>query len=862
MSSTIYEGQVEDVARSQTSPPKSTTNANLNASGSNTGSGSSKPAVQRHRASIACASCRDRRIRCVVPPGENECTQCKRSKTECVIKNDDERRRPISKAYMSSLTDRVAMLEGLLQESGKDIPPADYPPKIRADTVASQQTTSNTDNPPNQNAPPPPQNTTPRSLADDSTDGGENGYQNDNNMSNSVIDSHPAPRISASKKEGLVHMLLSTRGHLSFDQLSGRLRFFGPASNFHIYADNNNEPDLRESPEQVRRTERIIRSLTIETHDYLMNLFWEYYNSVLHIVHKDAFNEEMQCGNNKYYSGFLHISILAMGYRFADLEREDMRKITLGNRECTLHREAKYMMDMELERPGGIPSVQAFLLLGDLECGVGRDNTGWMYAGMANRLCFDLGLHLDCQNDGLPEKEIQIRHMTLFACVIYDKYWALFLGRPTGIKSQDLEMYRLSHQFASLTACKPAGVQKSLETQIYEELLDLMELAGKIAEIRDNPTSHETQDVDKANAAYLYVMNLDRQLQTWYRRLPDNLVWKPENIQTAPFSFFLLHQQYHCSLILLHRPWAKYEDPTPPSSDDGYAHPSSDDSPDLDTTDNHSFLSRSICTRQAIRVSRIFWRHRQRFDTRRIFVTGIQHAGTAATALVAALAFIKNVNDRKNNMQYLECLANALGDMSYTYQPAASMSSILRAVMVELREADRKTPPPDFRSDFGRGSGSVLIPVRRESTNDNEDLRTFKKRQLSKPSSSRPTNMFALTPAPVLQQTFAPTPASNPLAFPLDNNSSAGEGYVVITPRSERAAWPSLNGDLNALDYPMAFTGMSGMGTGATPLTWLGDFGDAGVVAGGMGSGNGGGMGEDDEGEGGERRRELDFFSF
>lgn len=40
---------------------------------------------------------------------------------------------------------------------------------------------------------------------------------------------------------------------------------------------------------------------------------------------------------------------------------------------------------------------------------------------MANRLCFDLGLHLDCQNDGLAEKEVQIRHMTLFACVIYDK---------------------------------------------------------------------------------------------------------------------------------------------------------------------------------------------------------------------------------------------------------------------------------------------------------------------------------------------------------------------------------------------------------------------------------------------------------
>ncbi|KAH8651824.1 fungal-specific transcription factor domain-containing protein [Tricladium varicosporioides] len=858
MTSTIFEGTIPETQH--VSPPKQP----------NSHSNSSKPAAQRHRASIACASCRDRRIRCVVPPGERECTQCKRSKTECIIRNDDERRRPISKAYMSSLTDRVALLEGMLQETGKEIPPANYPPKTRADAVASQTNPDQIPNQENNQQNPPQQNTTPRSMPDESTDG-DNGYQNDNNMSGSLMEIHPPPRIAASKKEGLVHMLLSTRGHLSFDQLSGRLRFFGPASNFHIYADSNSTVDIRESPEQVRRTERIIRSLTIETHDYLMDLFWEYYNSVLHIVHKEAFNEDMQNSNNKYYSGFLHIAILAMGFRYADLEREDMKKITLGDRECTLHREAKYMLDMELERPGGIPSVQAFLLLGDLECGVGRDNTGWMYAGMANRLCFDLGLHLDCQNDGLPEKEVQIRHMTLFACVIYDKYWALFLGRPTGIKSADLEMYRLSKQFACLSACKPAGIQKSWETQIYEELLDLMELAGKIAEIRDSG-AQTTQDVDKANGAYLYVMNLDRQLQTWYRRLPENLVWKPENIQTAPFSFFLLHQQYHCSLILLHRPWAKYEDPTPESSDDGH-----DDDHYMSIDDNHSYMSRSICTRQAIRVARIFWHHRQRFDTRRIFVTGIQHAGTAATALVAALAFIKNVSDRKNNMQYLECLASALHDMSSTFQPAASMSSILQAVMQELQNASSKTPPPDLK--YWRGD-SMAIPARRDSTSmESEEARTFKKRQLSKSSTSaRPTNLstsatsssmptsisisdgkFPQTPA-----SSAATASSNPLTNPTTNlmlngngieNEGRGDGFVMITPRSERAAWPSLSSDLNALDYPMTFTGM---GMGNTPLGWLGMEGGSPFP--GSGNLNGENNGQDGSGQG--KNHELDFFSF
>jgi hypothetical protein len=270
------------------------------------------------------------------------------------------------------------MLEGLLAETGKNIPAANYPPKTRAEASASQ---NNVDpNLTQNNSNQPQQSTTPRSMQEGSTDG-DNGYQ-ENLLSNSMIDNQPQPKIKPSKQEGLVHMLLSTRGHLSFDQLSGRLRFFGPTSNCHIYADNNGLIEVPESSETIRRTERIIRSLSIETHDYLMNLFWEHYNTVLHIVHKESFNTGMQTGNSKYYSGFLHISILAMGYRFADVEREDMQKITLGNRECTLHREAKYMLDTELERPGGIPSVQAFLLLGDLECGVGRDNVGWMYAGM------------------------------------------------------------------------------------------------------------------------------------------------------------------------------------------------------------------------------------------------------------------------------------------------------------------------------------------------------------------------------------------------------------------------------------------------------------------------------------------------
>lgn len=184
----------------------------------------------------------------------------------------------------------------------------------------------------------------------------------------------------------MVKRLLSTRGHLSFDQLSGRLRYFGPTTNCHVHSDQTGSGELsREAAEQTRRAEKAIRFLSEDTYEYLMDLFWQYYNTTLHVLHKDAFHEDRETGRTQFYSGFLHICVLAMGYRFADKSRPDMQRITLQGKESTLHREAKYMIDFELERPGGIPSVVALLLLGDLECGVGRDNVGWLYSGMAVR---------------------------------------------------------------------------------------------------------------------------------------------------------------------------------------------------------------------------------------------------------------------------------------------------------------------------------------------------------------------------------------------------------------------------------------------------------------------------------------------
>lgn len=300
---------------------------------------------------------------------------------------------PISKAYMSSLSDRISMLEGMLLDKGVVPPPASHPPKTRHDGISKPQ-----DDAEPVLSRPQPQKTSAKSSPscdvpsppdsrneDFAVPGSEHGDAS--NLSGSQVlqplAKEDSPfRMLDPKQEDIIHRLLSTKGNLSFDQI-GRLRFFGPTANGHVYADSSDQFDSREPPEQVRRAERIIRSFSIETHDYLMNQFFAFYNSVLKVIDREAFesDRESRGSSPKFYSSFLHVTILAMGYRVADMDRDDMRKITLAPRESTLHREAKYMLDIELERPGGIPSVQALLLLGDLECGVGRDNTGWMYSG-------------------------------------------------------------------------------------------------------------------------------------------------------------------------------------------------------------------------------------------------------------------------------------------------------------------------------------------------------------------------------------------------------------------------------------------------------------------------------------------------
>jgi hypothetical protein len=188
--------------------------------------------------------------------------------------------------------------------------------------------------------------------------------------------------------KALIDRLISPSDSALYDRSSGRLRPSCPIIAFHQFSELTPSVATGNSREQDRRVERLLRELDTETHDHLLECFWLYYDPVMQVVDRKVFEEDRKRGNGLTYSGFLHICILAMGYRYADPKRADIQKLTLQNKESTLHREAKYLVEFEFERPGGIPSVQALLILGQLESGCGRDAVGWMYAGMMMFPCY------------------------------------------------------------------------------------------------------------------------------------------------------------------------------------------------------------------------------------------------------------------------------------------------------------------------------------------------------------------------------------------------------------------------------------------------------------------------------------------
>jgi hypothetical protein len=251
--------------------------------------------------------------------------------------------------------------------------------------------------------------------------------------------------------------------------------------------------------------------------------------------------------------------------------------------------------------------------------------------------------------------------------------------------------------------------------------------------------------------------------------------------------------------------------------------------------DHYSTLSRSICFDNAIRVARIFQIHRKRFDTRQIFVTGIQHAGTAATALIAAITQIRDPEERVRPLQHLRILGDALKAMSPTYQPAERMYNVFEDVLVEAGWDLQQLP--ELEDEVARPS----VPARRATSSD-VTVSAAKRRQLFAPgenkmligdsfslhsSQPRPESFSIMTNPGHVQNTFSTSSTVRPESMVWVDSSPGNAMFLAEGDKMDFLGTSDQQtlDDLDAFaDFDLPHSGKQDQFQGQTQDPWRGSY--------------------------------------
>jgi hypothetical protein len=138
------------------------------------------------------------------------------------------------------------------------------------------------------------------------------------------------------------------------------------------------------------------------------------------MVPEFEFRRHQKAGNGPTYRDPLLLAMLAAGLRYCSTTTINEQYV-LPVGESIFAQRSKALLESEL-RQADITTVQALLILGELETSAGNELTACLYAGMASKLIFDLRLDFGVSQDtSFSETEIEVRHWSLWCASVQDK---------------------------------------------------------------------------------------------------------------------------------------------------------------------------------------------------------------------------------------------------------------------------------------------------------------------------------------------------------------------------------------------------------------------------------------------------------
>ena len=306
---------------------------------------------------------------------------------------------------------------------------------------------------------------------------------------------------------------------------------------------------------------------------HLLDLHWNRQHHSFLLTYRPAIMRSLASGGGPYCSKLLLNAIFACVSKYSDrleVRSDPNDPRTAGAR---FFQRVKELLPSEMEQ-SSISLVVALLLLGSTLVSSGKQSTGWLYSGMALRMVYDLGLHLDSRKSAELHKctleDMEIRRRVFWGAFICDKLQSLYLGRPAAIQLRDahvpLEFLDTSEEEElwspyrdtvedSQTISSPKAAQFSApihSPSTFKHLCLLSRLMTRV--INKFYVVGATRNISSKHKKHL--LSIDAALTEWELNLPSHL--KFETITSspcAPPNQMTLQAHYNCLIILLHRPF-------------------------------------------------------------------------------------------------------------------------------------------------------------------------------------------------------------------------------------------------------------------------------------------------------------------
>ncbi|KAI0195075.1 fungal-specific transcription factor domain-containing protein [Xylaria flabelliformis] len=489
---------------------------------------SQSPTPGSETTSVSCERCRRRKIKC---DRRQPCSQCRKVNVECRRVGTGEKQRPTPKSYVQALEAQIASLETFIQKLAS------------SDDEQRQQMLDEFS----------------RVLAPTAVEGDEAEPSSSTKLA-PAEEQNDGERLSPSRA-----------GQLRKTRSGSSAHFYGGTSLYHIrLSEGGSSPVVVDStlegeitPTSITETvfgQTLWNAYPIQfaPHDdvsqRLMAAFFKHQYQYSMCIHRESFLRDYDTGGGQHYSDLLLFAICATG---ALATNESFMSDVFAN-------QAQALLYPSLNHPD-LTVLQSLILLGQLEIGRGRASKGWLFCGMAFRLAYEMGLHLDPTNWHNTEDldvEREILRRVYWAAFVVDKQLSLYFGRPPALYPQvsdvrGTERIPYPPEWANLldTYIAPDTSITAFEDgpSLVNALIYRIELYrivhSMITEVFENRRTNAGGTVVAATITRIHVS-----LTKWLAGLPNNLNWNQWTMgQLSPWVYHL-HLLFHTVMTILHRP--------------------------------------------------------------------------------------------------------------------------------------------------------------------------------------------------------------------------------------------------------------------------------------------------------------------